>query len=190
MVAGCIGNTIKLGSGVYFDLANPSYEQINIDDIANALSKICRFGGHCKGFYSVAEHCVLASHAARAKGHSREVCEAILLHDAAEAYIGDMVKPLKIMIPQFSAIEKRIEREIEKAFVVDFAKHSYVINKYDLGMLFAERKQLFGADEVVWSGESEFEALDVQLKKWSPHEAYLMFIDTWQYFSWSESFGS
>ena len=98
---GCVRNTIRLRSGIYFDLADPKPEQIEITDIAGALSKICRFGGHCYRFYSVAEHCYHCSMVAEASPL------ALLLHDAAEAFTGDIVKPLKIMLPEFAAIERR-----------------------------------------------------------------------------------
>lgn len=175
-VAGCIGNTIKLGSGVYFDLANPSHELIKIEDIAASLSKTCRFGGHCKGFYSVAEHCVLAAEAAMDAGECGEACRAIFLHDAAEAYVGDVVKPLKVMLPEFCRIEKRIEREIEKAFGVDLFNHEGVIRKYDLAMLFCERRQLFGEDNLLWYGEGEVEPISRNIKFWIPEKAYSMFM--------------
>lgn len=75
---------------VVFEPLNPRHDQLAIEDIAHALGMICRFGGHTVDYYSVAEHSVHVSH----------VCDpqealAGLLHDAAEAYLGDMIRPMK-----------------------------------------------------------------------------------------------
>lgn len=81
---------IGLTSGREVDLLRPSHEDIEIADIATALSRICRFTGHGRKFYSVAEHSVRASHLV-----SPEVALQALLHDATEAYLGDVSSPLK-----------------------------------------------------------------------------------------------
>ncbi len=93
---GCIANTIKVAAGHYVDLANPDPATIEIRSIAAGLSKICRFSGQCPRFYSVAEHSLHAAALADFLCVPDEAKAAVLLHDAAEAYIGDMVKPLKI----------------------------------------------------------------------------------------------
>lgn len=77
-------------SGKTIDLLNPSPEGIILDDIATALSNTCRYNGHTKRFYSVAEHCIRLSYAVT-PSHAM----AALLHDAAEAYVGDIIAPLK-----------------------------------------------------------------------------------------------
>lgn len=120
---GCVNNTIKLASGRYFDLANPQPEQIDIRDIAAALSKICRFGGHCRQFYSVAEHLIHCLITAQLDGLSHSECVAVFLHDASEAYVGDMVKPLKIMLLEYQQIEARVFSALMVRFGVDFGKH-------------------------------------------------------------------
>lgn len=87
--------TIKLASGRYVDLAAPRLNDIHITDIAHALSHICRFGGHTAAFYSVAEHSLHVSAMLLCETGSSELALIGLLHDGAEAYIGDMVRPLK-----------------------------------------------------------------------------------------------
>lgn len=81
-------------TGRTIDLLNPSEDQIDIEDIATALSRICRFGGHSSVFYSVAQHSVLVMHLVRNAGINLEA----LLHDTPEAYLGDVISPLKHII--------------------------------------------------------------------------------------------
>lgn len=167
---GCVNNTIRLRSGLYFDLVNPKQNQFCLSDIAGALSKICRFGGQIDRFYSVAEHCVHCANLAI--GFERHA----LMHDAAEAFTGDMVKPLKIIMPQFVEIEKRIESLIQEKYRVDFSHDR--VKQIDHAMLIAERKILFSRDNVKWTGEDEVEKLSVEIECWMPEEAERRFLET------------
>lgn len=94
------------------DLYNPHPDQIHIEDIAAALAKICRFGGHVKRFYSVAQHCCLVANLVPAP----LMLEA-LLHDATEAYCGDVIKPLKVLLGKvYEEIEARFKAPIVDKF--------------------------------------------------------------------------
>jgi hypothetical protein len=85
---------IETFTGKFFDYDEPAAEQVCVEDIAHALSQVCRFGGHTRTFYSVAEHCVLASRLLEnTSAHDYRL--AALLHDAHEAYLGDLPTPLK-----------------------------------------------------------------------------------------------
>jgi len=105
------GPNMQLASGKPFFPLDPRPDEIEIDDIAIALSRICRFGGHTTTFYSVAEHSILVSLLV-----PDEHRLTALLHDATEAYIGDMIRPLKSQIPQFSEIENNLWGAIAERF--------------------------------------------------------------------------
>jgi 5'-deoxynucleotidase YfbR-like HD superfamily hydrolase len=173
---GCLNNTIKVFAGHYVDLANPDPTTIEIKSIASALSKICRFGGHCPRFYSVAEHCIHATSLAIDGGVPITGLRAVLLHDAAEAYIGDMVKPLKVMMPDYAIAELRMEQAIESAFSVDFEAYHKTIKKYDRAMLKAEKTKLWPKDSEQWAGFSEIPDVSVPFKFWEPRVAEVEFI--------------
>ena len=103
------GSGILTRSGRHLDFQNPDPAEIAIEDIAVALSRECRFSGQTQEFYSVAQHSVRTS---------RIVLEAFaleaLLHDATEAFIKDLPSPLKGMLPEYSRIERTLDRAIRK----------------------------------------------------------------------------
>jgi hypothetical protein len=172
---GCNGNTIKLLSGRYLDLADPRPDQFTFSDIAGALAKICRFGGQCPYFYSVAEHSYWCCRVAMMKDLPPEGVQAALLHDAAEAFIGDVVKPLKIMLPDYDAIERRMELAIEGKFGLNFCHWISSVGEIDKSMLIAERNQLFGADGVKWTDEDQVKPVSVKIERWTWARAMLEF---------------
>jgi len=102
-------------TGIRFYPMDPRPEEINIQDIAHSLARTCRFNGHGNSFYSVAQHCCIVSQNVGARDKLWG-----LLHDAAEAYIGDMVRPIKNQ-PEFSFF-----RELENAIM------EAVVEKFDL----------------------------------------------------------
>ncbi len=111
-------------------------EDIDIRDIAHALTNICRFNGHCKRFYSVAEHSLYMSVYV-----SPEAALYALLHDAPEIYISDIPKPLKGSLLGFREIELRIWNVIADKFNLN-PKHAAEVKAADLRMLCTEKKYL------------------------------------------------
>lgn len=173
---GCLSNAIKVASGHYVDLLNPEPESIDIKSIAAALSKVCRFGGHSPRFYSVAEHCIHATVLATKSEFTGDALRAVFLHDAAEAYIGDMVKPLKVMIPAYEEFERRIEGAIQVAFDVDFDRWHKTIKRFDRAMLKAEKVSMWPEDAETWSGFGEIPDVAVEFQFWTPETAESQFL--------------
>jgi hypothetical protein len=97
-------------SGKRFDF-RASDNPVDIRDIAGALSKMCRFTGHTNNFYSVATHCVLVSHLV-----PEHLAFEGLMHDAHEAYIGDVSSPLKSLLPDYQRIEAHVEAQVRFFF--------------------------------------------------------------------------
>lgn len=172
---GCVNNTIKLRSGKYINLVDPQADQIDFLDIAGALSKICRFGGQCQEFYSVAEHCYHCAAVAKKDGQPDSIVLACLLHDGAEAYLGDVVKPLKIMLPEYQKVEWLMEQAIALKFGVNLEATHAAMKEIDRAMLIAERRAMFSTDHILWNGENEVRTLDVSFSKWCPQTAEFWF---------------
>lgn len=129
---------------------DPRSEDIDIEDIAHSLSLICRFGGHCNEFYSVAQHSVLVSTMVR---ESESLVG--LLHDGTEAYIGDVVRPLKKDLPNFQEIERHIERIIFDHFGITYYDKEE-IKRADNIALFTEMRDLMNEPPKIWKQIGEY----------------------------------
>lgn len=173
---GCVRNTIRLRSGVYFDLENPTPDMVCISDIAGSLSKICRFGGQVDRWYCVAEHAINCACVAMSDRGCPEFIMAVLMHDATEAYVGDCVKPLKNLLPDYSRIESVVESAISKKFGIDFAKWHDDIQEIDRAVVIAEKRLLFTPDGVTWTGESDVRIVPVTAAFCSPKVAEESFL--------------
>lgn len=164
-------------SGLKFYHMNPQPEMVTIEDIAHALSQTCRWTGHTKWHYSVAQHSVYCSQIV--PGDHRL---AALLHDASEAYLGDMNRPLKHFTPAGPAyleIEAPVEKMIFEKFGLPYPMHPSV-KEADAQMLYAEKAQLMKVTEATqyeskkW-GTDETEA-DIAIERWTPRRAEKMFL--------------
>ena len=169
-------------SGVPFRLDNPRPEDVRIEDIAHSLSLQCRFNGHCDEFYSVAEHCVEVSNRV-----SPSNALDGLLHDAAEAYVGDVTGPLKQRllfetkdramdgVTAFRHQERRVNDAIRTNIGLPMG-WPVEVDKADLRMLATERRQLFGPEQPEWGCVAGVVPYDTVLNCWTPkraEEAYL-----------------
>lgn len=137
------GHYLQTFTGKAFYPLDPRPEDICIEDIAHALTYLCRFGGHCKRFYSVAEHSWNVAESIHLAGYSDALAFEGLMHDAAEAYVGDMVWPLKNSegLEAYKAIDDRIDLLIRQKYGLP-EKMSAVVKRYDLVMLSTEKRDL------------------------------------------------
>jgi hypothetical protein len=134
---------IETYSGKIFHILKPKPDEVDIDDIAHALSNTCRFGGHCKVFHSVAEHSVLVSYM------TKNPLEG-LLHDASEAYITDLPSPVKHQLPDYKNIETGIMKVICKKFGLEYPL-SPDVKDADVAQLKTEARNLLKSRGESWT---------------------------------------
>lgn len=103
--------------GEDFTPLTPDAKQIHIEDIAHALSLMCRANGHFVSFYSVAQHCINCANEAMARGLPARMQLACLLHDASEAYLSDVTRPVKQHLPKYREIENNLQDMIFDKFL-------------------------------------------------------------------------
>ena len=149
-----MSNVIMLKSGDYFDFDNPHESRITIEGIAHSLSQQCRFTGHTPHFYSVAQHCINCSHVA-----PKEFKLEALMHDVAEAFIGDVSTPLKKMLPDYREIEERVERAVFAKLGCQYPMNP-VIKTIDRRMLVTEQHRIFKNTDY-WLDETPYDKNDI-----------------------------
>jgi hypothetical protein len=138
------GDWIQTFTGGAFWPLDPRVEDIRIEDIAHALSMLCRYNGHCTRFYSVAEHSVYVSRLV-----APEHRLAALLHDASEAYLADVPRPVKPLLQGYAEIEAIIERKVAERFglVWPWAPE---IKQADLAVFHDEKNQIMAPEPAPW----------------------------------------
>ena len=149
-------------SGIAFDLLNPQPEMILLEDIIHSLSLINRFNGAAKFPYSVAQHSLYVAGLLpdELKLHG-------LLHDAPEAYVGDMVSPLKKIMSQYKEVEANISRVVANVFGLSYPAPAEV-KKADLAVLSAEREQVLNPSYGPWYKDFPLPAdIHIEEMSWS-----------------------
>lgn len=133
---------IETATGIAFPVLDPTPEAVSLEDIAISLSNICRYNGHLPHFYSVGEHSIRVADLMVEKGATKQQVLSGLLHDAAEAYVGDMVRPLK-NDPEFSAVHQAVEERVARVI------HEALGGEYPYSDMVHE------ADKEIWYWEIE-----------------------------------
>ena len=133
-------NRITTYSKVNFTPLEPKKEDIMIDDIAHALSLMSRANGHFPEFYSVGQHCILCCEEAIKRGYSNKVALACLLHDASEAYIADITRPVKKNLHTYLEIEESLQNAIYEKYIKDelTSEEQRMIDSVDNTLLYHE----------------------------------------------------
>lgn len=163
------GDWMQVYSGKQFWPLDPRAEEIEIEDIAHALSMQCRYAGHVKSFYSVAEHSVLISQAV-----PEEFALWGLLHDASEAYLVDIPRPIKPFLAVYKVWEAQLRRSIATRFNLSWPEPR-AVKEMDTRILWNEQAALMAPCEVDWNLWGE-PIPDIQIKSLNPAEAEQMFM--------------
>ncbi len=168
-----IGDWMQLSDGTPFWPLDPRPGDFDIEVIADHLSKICRFNGATKEFYSVAQHCVLVSYLT-----PPEHALAGLLHDAWEAYSTDMIRPIKHddSMEAFRHIERRGEAALAEQFGLEYPWHASVRHADDVALA-TEKRDLMAPPQRDWHPLPEPNASLIRPENW--HYARELFM--WRY---------
>jgi hypothetical protein len=159
------GDWMQMWTGGKFYPEDPRAEDVHPADIAHALSFLCRYAGHVERFYSVAEHCALMSDAV-----SPQHALAALLHDATEAYVVDVPHPVKVLLPDYRALEYRVWMAIVERFGLD-TELPPEVHEADKRILLTERNALLPRTVLPWDQDAHYVPLPVAIEGWSPAEA-------------------
>lgn len=164
------GDWMHTFTGKKFYPMDPRAEDICIEDIAHSLGLQCRYNGHVKEFYSVAEHCVHMSYAVSPKN-----ALWALLHDATEAYVGDMIRPLKKFMPEYVVAEDNVMAAICERFRLTQLTMPKEVNDADNRILLTERDALMVKTDHRWAVD-DLEPLPVTIQGWSASWAEFMYL--------------
>lgn len=159
------GDWMQTYSGRQFWPIDPRPEDLEIEDIAHALSLLCRFNGHCLRFYSVAEHSVLVARLVPA-----ELRLTALLHDASEAYIADVPRPLKPYLPGYKEAEEAVERAVAERYGTAYPM-PVEIKRADNAMLAAEASHIMSQPPASWTLPEPAADIGRHWFGWSPERA-------------------
>jgi uncharacterized protein len=164
------GDRIVTASGVAFWPLDPLPAEIRLGDIASALSKLCRFGGHIEGdvAYSVAQHSVLVALSLPGPLQAQG-----LMHDAAEAYLVDVPRPIKKYLVNYEVIEARLAAAIGDRFGLELCELRPEVKLADERALMTEKRDLLVPPPFKWGNAEPWKA---RIQPWSPGEARKAFL--------------
>ncbi len=173
------GDWIQVHSGRQFWPRDPDPADVDIRDIAHALSLVCRFTGHVRSFYSVAQHSVLVAKAVGDATGCRRTAMAGLLHDASEAYLADVARPVKHLpeMAGYRAAEARLEAVIAERFGLAYPWHE-AVKAADCQALATERRDLMVVQRDDWGWLPE--PWPQTITSWAPDHAERSFLAMFQ----------
>ena len=158
-------------SGNRFNILDPNPADVKLEDIACALARQARFNGHTRFFFSVGQHSCLGAEISPTK----EIALHMLFHDATEAYVGDLVSPVKALLPDFEIIESRIHWAISKAFNLEYPLPK-VVKQIDRRLLATEVRDLITKDLKSWNiGDDE--PFEFPIIPWPPEVTEARFLE-------------
>jgi hypothetical protein len=157
---------IETYTGKAVDLLRPDPDTICVKDIAHSLALQCRFTGHVRYPYSVAQHSVLLSEWAARSGLSKEEQFLHLMHDASEAYLCDVPRPVKPLISEYRVIETRLQQVIMEKFLGPGNWHSTLCSWADTCILLDERAALLSGTNYEWDTQKTHPPLGIVVKYW------------------------
>jgi uncharacterized protein len=163
------GGWIQTRSGVAFYPLAPVVVDIHLDDIAHALGNLCRYGGHSRTFYSVAEHSVLLSYAV-----PEDLKRWALLHDASEAFLIDVPSPIKPFLSGYKEIEARLMHAVAARFGLTWPEPD-ALRDYDRRIVSNERAALHGPAPQPWTDHGE-PLPGITITGWMPLQASARFL--------------
>jgi len=206
---GDIAPVSQTATGGHFNYEDPVASDINIEDIAHSLANQCRFNGHTKVFYSVAEHSVLCYHYLNELKNehddkvkiSAKTLMFALMHDAAEAVISDIPKPFKMRLPDFDKLEDKYLEAILDCLELDLEDADRaLVTQADRYMVMKEAKELLMPAtrfRYIWGPWiSKYQSLykemmgnedtndDIFISAWSPEEAKAQFLSIFNDLRW------
>ncbi|MEY2689191.1 MAG: hypothetical protein RL375_3389 [Pseudomonadota bacterium] len=163
--------TIATCAGRSFSFIEPQSSLVSIREIAHALAHICRFTGHTATHYSVAQHSVLVSYAVPDKWAYEG-----LMHDAAEAFVGDVSAPLKALLPDYKVVEARVERMLHQRFNYGRPEAAAEVKLADKILRLTEKRDLMPADGESWSDSDLEQPLPWTIEPLPPFVARALFL--------------
>lgn len=166
-----VENKIHLYTGGFFDFNNPEKSLYNIDDVSRNLAHINRFTGSTKYPYSVGQHSVYVSLLLEMWGYPRITQMIGLMHDSGEAFLNDIAKPLKNMLPDYRKIEHKVEKAIFEKYSLPFPMEA-CIKDADNAVFVAERQQLQPGIDC----NLDVQAAPFIIVPWKPEKCYDEFL--------------
>lgn len=181
------GGCILTYTGKVIYPLDPREDEVDIYDIAHALANICRYTGHVESYYSVAEHSVRVSELCEertARAHDSATTQAALeglLHDASEAYLGDVARPIKqssYVGKLYGSAEDRLMKLIAEKYGTTWPV-TELVGWADHVLLRTEQRDLMPYPNELYNLD-EYEMLETNIEPWTPEEAEIEFLDRYK----------